>query len=463
MNWDSLRKNIKGKVTTSRDHDFESVKAAMVWNAIKPDRSPDVIVTVKDDDDVVTAINFARENGLKVVVHGGGHTWCGLAVRNGGMTIDLSNLTESIIDKANRTAVIQPVISNRELARRLGEQDLAFPIGHCPTVKASGYLLNGGMSWNLSEWGPACLSVAAVECVTADGKKIIANSHSHSDLYWAARGAGPGMFAVATRFHLTCHPLPKAIMSSTYFYSLDYLREVVDEVTTLGWTMPSIVELSIFLIKAPPELALQCQNHNGKLCMVTAVAFAYTKEEGEAALAILERGTLVQKCFTKSLNEASSFEKLSDVAGAAWPEHHRNLCENQCSKAKPSDILMALRDKIIDAPSAKSVIVFCQSTGQHNLLEPHENIALSMDATSYGGSWAIWENPEDDAANMQWQDETIAIINSFTSTHYIGETDIVQDNARVQGSYTPKKWQKLEEIREKYDPEGLFFGYLGGI
>ena len=66
----------------------------MVWNGIKPDRSPDVIVTVMDDDDVVQAINFARENGLKVVVHGGGHTWCGLAVRNGGMTIDLSRLTE---------------------------------------------------------------------------------------------------------------------------------------------------------------------------------------------------------------------------------------------------------------------------------------------------------------------------------------------------------------------------------
>jgi FAD/FMN-containing dehydrogenase len=463
MNWGSLRKNIKGKVITADDRDFDFVKDAMVWNAIKPNRSPDVIVTVKDDDDVVTAINFARENQLKVVVHGGGHTWCGLAVRNGGMTIDLSHLTESKIDKANRIALIQPVISNRELARRLCEHDLAFPIGHCPTVKASGYLLNGGMSCNLSEWGPACLSVEAVECVTADGKKITASSSLHSDLYWAARGAGPGMFAVVTRFHLKCYPLPKAIMTSTYFYSLDHLREVVDEVTNLGWLMPSIVELSIFLIKAPPELALQCKNNNGKLCMVTAVAFAYTRTEGEAALAVLERGTMAQKCLTKKLNEPSSFEKLSDAAGVSWPEHHRNLCENQCSKAKPSDILMALRDKIIDAPSPKSVIVFCQSTGQHNLLEPHANIALSMDATSYGGSWAIWENPEDDAANMQWQDETVAIINSFTSTHYIGETDIVQDNARVKGSYTPEKWKRLEEIRAKYDPEGLFFGYLGGI
>lgn len=205
MNWEALRKRIKGSLVTPSDQAFESVKVAMVWNEIKPDRTPDVIVTVKNDDDVVEAINFARENKLKVVVHGGGHTWCGLAVRNGGMTIDLSQLSELTVEKANNTASIQPVISNRELARRLGEYDLAFPIGHCPTVKASGYLLNGGMSWNMSQWGPACLSVLAVELVTASGKKVRASATEYPDLFWAARGAGPGMFAVATRFHLQCY------------------------------------------------------------------------------------------------------------------------------------------------------------------------------------------------------------------------------------------------------------------
>ena len=46
-------------------------------------------------------------------------------------------------------------------------------------MKAGGYLLSGGLSWNLSEWGPACLSVEAVEFVTADGKKIKASAAEH--------------------------------------------------------------------------------------------------------------------------------------------------------------------------------------------------------------------------------------------------------------------------------------------
>jgi len=461
MNWDSLRKQIHGTIAIPSEPDFTTIRESMVWNNIKPDRSPDVIVTVKNDEDIIKAIKFAQENGLKVVVHGGGHTWCGLAVRQGGMTIDLSELNESKIDPVSQKAVIQPLISNRELARRLGEHGLAFPIGHCPTVKASGYLLNGGMSWNMGQWGPACLSVEAVEFVTAQGEKIIASDKEHPELFWAARGCGPGMFAVATKFHLKCYPLPKSIMSSTYFYSLDNLREVVEKVVSLGWTMPDFVELSIFLIKAPPELAEQCKKHNGKLCMITAVAFANTHEEGIAALKILEKNDV--RCLSKVLNEPSNFEKLSDASGATWPEHHRNLCENQCSKANPTEILMALRDKFIEAPSAKSVIVFCQSTGQQNLLRPQTNMALSMDGQSYGGIWSIWEKSKEDAANYKWHNECTSILKKFTSEHYIGETDIVQDRSRVQQSYSSEKWKKLEQIRKQYDPNGLFFGFFGGI
>jgi hypothetical protein len=226
--------------------------------------------------------------------------------------------------------------------------------------------------------------------------------------------------------------------------------------------MPDLVELTIFLIKAPAELADRCRASNGKVCMVTAVAFGMTREESEAALAPLESGSVINRALGKRLNEPSSFEELAIAAGQSWPEGHRNLCENQCSKARPSDMLRALRDKFIEAPSAKSVIAFCQSTGPRDLLVPSPDMALSMEATSYGGSWAIWEDATDDAANAKWQDEIVAILKPFTGQHYIGETDIVQDPSRVRGSYSAEKWRRLEEIRSKYDPRGVFFGFIGG-
>lgn len=180
------------------------------------------------------------------------------------MIIDLSLLNEVKIEGS--TAIIQPVISNRDLAELLGKQNLAFPIGHCPTVKAGGYLLNGGMSWNMSEWGPACMSVEATDFITAEGKKIKASALEHPDLFWAARGSGPGMFAIATRFYLKCYPLPQAMMTSDYYYHLDDLSSVAKEVVSLGLQMPASVELSIFLNTAPTHLQDKCKDKNGKVC-----------------------------------------------------------------------------------------------------------------------------------------------------------------------------------------------------
>lgn len=86
-----------------------------------------------------------------------------------------------------------------------------------------------------------------------------------------------------------------------------------------------------------------------------------------------------------------------------------------------------------------------------------------MHGQSYGGCWSIWEKSEEDAVNIRWHQETVAILQQFTDTHYIGEIDIVEDMRRVQNSFTSEKWQQLEKIRAKYDPNHLFFGFFDGL
>ncbi|HEX5845376.1 MAG TPA: FAD-dependent oxidoreductase [Rhodoplanes sp.] len=119
----------------------------VLWNELKPQRSPELIVRVKSAGDVAAAIDFARANAMKVGVRGG-HSWCGLPLRVGGLLIDLSALDRISVDPANRTASVEPHLSNREVIRALAPHGLAFPMGHCPTVKASGFLLSGGIGWN---------------------------------------------------------------------------------------------------------------------------------------------------------------------------------------------------------------------------------------------------------------------------------------------------------------------------
>jgi FAD/FMN-containing dehydrogenase len=256
MDLSTLRKACRGKVVTPDDADFVEMLHGGLWNRLIPDRSPDILVRVADEKDVAQAIQFARAHNLKVAIRGGGHNWCQPSLRNGGLLIDLGELNRILsIDADARKAVVQPVVSNRDVMNALAPHGLAFPVGHCPDVKLSGYLLGGGIAWNMGTWGPAARSVEAIDIVTAAGEIVTASEHEHADLFWAALGAGCGFFGVATRFHLRLHPLPAAIHGVTYFYAMDDAAEVA---AWLGKVAPSIsprVEIVMLLAPAPPELA----------------------------------------------------------------------------------------------------------------------------------------------------------------------------------------------------------------
>src|SRR5262245_3724643 len=186
---------LDGPVTWRGDRDYEPTRRGMLWNAWKPARFPDLIVRASSEQDVVAAVTFARSRGLKIAVRASGHSWCGSPLHNGGLLLDLSQLREVSIDPEARTAAIGPGVSSHGLASALAGHALGFPVGHCGHVGLSGFLLSGGLGSNSGVWGPACLSVTGVEAVTADGQLTRADEGQNAALFWAVRGAGPGLCA----------------------------------------------------------------------------------------------------------------------------------------------------------------------------------------------------------------------------------------------------------------------------
>ncbi|MGA9579607.1 MAG: FAD-binding oxidoreductase [Terrimicrobiaceae bacterium] len=373
MNIDTLKRACKGVVAAAGEPDFEERVYGGLWNRLVPNRAPQIAVCAADEQDVIAAIQFARENKLKVVVRGGGHNWCQPTLRNGGLLIDLKNLDKVIsIDVASRKAVVQPIISNREIQRVLNAKGLAYPSGHCPQVKLSGYLLGGGMSWNQGVWGYGNESVEAVELVTAEGKLITANENDNADYFWAARGAGYGFFGVATRFHLKLYPLPRAIHGISYYYSLDEAPTAAGWLGEIASNLSPSIELSFFLLTAPPEL----------------------------------------------------------------------------------------KDKA--APSQITVVLFAIFTGP-NVPAPLPNAALSLSARVYGGPWTMWQNATDDESNTAWHQECVALMKPHITGYYIGETDPVAFPSEATGAFSPESWKRLADLRDKYDPDGVFFGFFDGL
>ncbi len=117
---------------------YEEARRAAVWNARTPGRFPDLIVQAETESDVVGAVRLARDEGMRMAVRSGGHSWAGNHLRDGGMLLDLSRLTEAEIDPDSMTASVQPGCRGNDLVAALAEKELFFPAGHCQGWPSAG-------------------------------------------------------------------------------------------------------------------------------------------------------------------------------------------------------------------------------------------------------------------------------------------------------------------------------------
>lgn len=454
----------KGTVLTPNDAGFAEVAFGEIFNERRPTRHPQVIAQVSDELDVVVAVKFARAQGLKVAVRGGGHNWCSPSLRNHGLLIDLSNLTKIIaIDADARTAVLQPIISNRAVQAALNPLGLSFPTGHCPTVKISGYLLSGGMAWNHGVWGPGVGSVEAIELVTAEGELITASATENADYFWAARGAGPGFFGVVTRYHLKLYPLPQAITGSAYFFPYESIVDIAAWLGPLARELPSNVELSLWAVATPPELADAATSSNGWVALVTATMFADTAAEAQETLAVLESNPQIAQCLQKSVAQPMTFDEIFDASGALWPPGLRCKVDALFFNDPLAEVMGAMQQHVLTAPSPKTVFMFAVFTGAGGAPATPLDAAFSMTGNLYGGSWTMWDDEADDAANLAWHDEAMRLLQPHIAGHYISETDTVAHPEYIQRAISPANWQRLAELRQQHDPDGLFFDFTDGL
>ena len=308
MDIDALKKACKGVVAAQGDANFTELIHGNLWNRLIPSRAPQIVVRVKDEQDVIAAIHFARENKWKVVVRGGGHNWCQPTLRNSGLLIDLSELNKVIsIDVGARKAVVQPVISNRDIQKVLNPKGLAYPSGHCPQVKLSGYLLGGGMAWNQGVWGSGTESIEAIELVTAEEN--------------SSRRARTSMRNISGR---RADRVPDSSASSrdTISSCIRCPRRSTAAPITIPWTTPQrsgagsektrrkfhpLSNSAFSCAKLPRISRKRLPRKDGKVAMVTGAAFADSPEEAKAMLKPLEDCPLRPRCPLEFVRHSACF------------------------------------------------------------------------------------------------------------------------------------------------------------
>ncbi len=444
MQTDSLKRRLRGSLITQFDPGHAEACDSLIWNGRKPARRARLIVRAAHADDVAEAVRFAAANGLTVSPRGGGHQFTGIAAQ-ADMVIDLGALDGLRIDPDRRTARVGPAVTNARMSAALARHDLAFPVGHCGSVPMSGYLLGGGVGWNAGAWGIACFLVEAVEVVMADGRILTASEAENADVFWAARGAGPSFFGIVTAYHLRLMEAPKAILTEVHVHPLAEAGALAAWAETAIAEAPANVELTLQIAAPPPDVPVE-----GFLVQAIATVFAGSEDEANATLSrIFAQAPAAMQVIGPM---PTPFGVLDSLTAESMPAGLRYGVDSLWSDARFPDVIERIAAGMAKAPSAKSLALAVLRSPK--ALPPGDG-AFSRIGRIFGAVYAIWEDPAEDGAQIDWLRATMAATAPICLGAYVGEADL--DNAQSGlSTHAPAAVARLRDLAARYDPAGLF-------
>jgi FAD/FMN-containing dehydrogenase len=423
---------------------FDAARDRAIWNKrLALARSPDAVVTVRSAEEVAAAVRFASCHGLTVSPRGGGHNYQASALRDGGLLLDLGELDHVEIDAAAGTARVGVGIEGGALSQRLAEGGFAFPVGHCVDVALSGYLISGGFGWNSGEWGAGCANLEAIEMVTAAGEAIVASADEHAELFWAARGAGPGFFAAVTAFHLKLHPLPQACYAWRGAFAAASAPALANWLSDATAAAPAGTEIGCFLF---------AHWDTGEHAVVLRVsACADSEAETRAKVAPFTSPPADARTIGAPKAEALPFTDLFKLS--PMPSGKRVAADHVWSDAAIGDLLLTVHDLPATSPDSTIDIV---AFGGHAPVGVPADAALTVSGGTGIGIYGLWDDQADDEANRAWVRRVDQALAPYRTGRYVGEADLTFDPARRAECFTPDALERLEALRARFDPDGLF-------
>ena len=427
---------------------YEEGRANAVWNKrLDTARSPEAVLRCASAAEVQAAIRFARQQRLKVSLRGSGHSYHAAALCEGGLLLDLGGLDFVEIDAENHRARVGPGARGGDLVEALAEQGLAFPIGHCASVAMGGFLLSGGIGWNYGAWGPACRNLAAIEVVTADGEWLRIDKENHPDLFWAARGAGCSFFAAVVAYELELHPLPPAAWLWTATFRSESAPALADWLT--AGTAASHPASEIMCLVGPDFKAGEPS------VTIRAVGIGGSEEQARDRVSAFGSPPPEAELMAEPEERALAFTELHRLSH--MPEGKRVAADHAWCDGTLGEMLLAVHH-LSGVPKRSSTINLISpgGSGEIPFMPEAEHTALSAGGGASAGIYAMWDDEKDDALHCGWVRDVDAALAPLRSARYVGEADLTAGPDRLRECFSPEAFARLEETRDRYDPERMF-------
>jgi FAD/FMN-containing dehydrogenase len=443
----AFAEKFRGKLIGPTDAGYDEARS--LYNAMI-DKRPRLIARCANVADVITAVDFGRENDLLVAIRSGGHNGPGLGSCDGGLVIDLSGLKGVRVDPAAKTVRVEPGCTQGDVEHAAHAFGLAVPAGIVSTTGVAGLTLGGGTGYLTRAHGLTIDNLLEADVVLADGRFVTANERENADLFWALRGGG-GNFGVVTSFLFRAHPV-KNVYSGPIFWDIKDAKKVFQAYRDLIAKAP--VALGLFVgVKSVPSTAPFPEEHWGKKAVALIGAYNGSVAEGEKAM----------KPFRDAL-PAPMFDWMSEMPFAAMQGLFDGLMPKGLQWYWKGDFVKELPDAAIDthienikkAPTELCLMHLYPIDGAVHRVGAGDTAWATRDARFSMVIAGISPEPKQAKDIKAWGRAYWEAVHPYNlGGGYVNFLMDDENDGRVQASYGPNH-ARLRDVKRKYDPQNFF-------
>jgi FAD/FMN-containing dehydrogenase len=442
---DQLRRAC-GEVITPDDASYDD--ARRLWNAVH-DRRPAVIVRPTTATKVATAVRFAREHDLEIVVKSGGHSATGLRGADGCLVVDLSAMRGVEANPATRIARANGGALLGELDIAAQEHGLVCPVGVVGHTGVAGLTLGGGVGRLQRHFGLTIDNLAAVELVTSDGRLVRASETDEPELFWGLRGAGWN-FGIATSFEFRLQPFGPELHRGVLTYPGSRVQEIWSIFRDAARAVPDTVSFALGLDQAGPDEGYP-EDLVGKPVVYIAWNHSGAADDVERDTAALRRAPdpLQATIGSQPYLEVQTAHDLAFAWGG------RSFIKSHNADDVRPEALDELVELVADRPGWATVSITALGGAIARVAE---------DATAYSGRAAVfdvsadssWSDATLDEANADWCRRAMQIVepDRTLGAYPNGNSDVGPEESRR--FYGDAKLARLAALKRAWDPDNAF-------
>jgi FAD/FMN-containing dehydrogenase len=444
---DRLAASIQGRLILPGDEGFE--EATRIWNGMI-DKTPAVVLQPRTVDDVVAAVAFARENDVEISIKGGGHNIAGLALSDGGLTVDFSQMRGVEVDAGSGRVTVQPGCTLGDVDRATQEYGLAVTLGFVSETGVAGLTLGGGFGYLTRQYGWTVDDLLEVELVTSAGKVIRASREANDDLFWALRGGG-GNFGVVTEFVFKGHQVGPQVTAGLIAWSGEDAEAVTRLYKRVTEAAPRELTLAMLMRNAPPAPWLD-EQHHGKPMIAFVVCHTGTPQQAEHDLAeIRSHGTP-----WADLIQEKSYVAQQAMLDATQPKGMRFYWKSEFVSALSDELLDDYRAQFDGLTAPANQIVLFHLGGALAEFAEDDGAVGNRDAVYACVSQAMWPEGGPAEANKEWVRTAWSTLKKYsTGENYVNFQTDDEPDERTAEAYRANL-ARLAEVKAIYDPENLF-------